>query len=149
MTPEDVAAREAIRDLVARYNANGDTGRFDDVVALFAPDAVMELPNGEILEGRDAIAGMFRRTRDQVHASAPDDAATGAVHLRHFTGTQQIDLDGPDRARSRCYFQVLMPHGLDHWGRYVDELVRIDGAWLFAHRRVTVDGRVDTSPFTA
>ena len=69
------------------------------------------------------------------------------MHLRHFTATLQIDVDGPDRAHSRCYFQVLMPHGLDHWGRYVDDFVRLDDAWLFNRRRVTVDGRVPQSPF--
>ena len=52
-----------------------------------------------------------------------------------------------DRARSRCYFQVLMADGLDHWGRYVDELVRVDGEWRFARRRVSVDGRRADSPF--
>ena len=31
-------ARESIRDLVARYNANGDTGRFAQVRELFSPD---------------------------------------------------------------------------------------------------------------
>ena len=74
MTPEEVAAREAIRDLVARYNANGDAGRFDDVVALFAPDAVMELPNGEVLEGREAIAagwGVLDLLRVHEDAVAP------------------------------------------------------------------------------
>src|SRR3954470_1238678 len=39
----ELLAREAIRDLVARYNANGDTGRIDQVVALFAPDAVLDV----------------------------------------------------------------------------------------------------------
>ena len=39
----ELVARESIRDLVARYNANGDSGRFDQVMALFAPDAVMEI----------------------------------------------------------------------------------------------------------
>ena len=37
----ELTARESIRDLVARYNANADTGRFDQVLELFAPDAVM------------------------------------------------------------------------------------------------------------
>ena len=39
----ELVARESIRDLVARYNANGDAGRFDQVWTLFADDAVMEL----------------------------------------------------------------------------------------------------------
>lgn len=144
MNADELEAREAIRDLVARYNANADAGRFDDVVRLFAPDAVMELDN-ETLEGRDAIEGLFRRTRERVLSTA---SPTSRTHLRHFTATLQIDVESVDRARSRCYFQVLMPHGLDHWGRYVDEYVRIDGAWLFARRRVTVDGRAEGSAFT-
>ena len=38
----EIEARESIRDLVARYNAKGDSGRFDEMLALFADDAVME-----------------------------------------------------------------------------------------------------------
>ena len=139
MTPDidELAAREAIRDLVARYNANADSGRFDEVVELFAPDAVMELP-GEVLEGRGAIDALFRRTRERVVAGTPDGVRP---QLRHYTSTLQIDLDDADHAHSRCYFEVLMHHGLDHWGRYVDDFVRIDGEWKFARRRVTTDGR--------
>ena len=47
----ELIARESIRDLVARYNANGDTGRFDQLMELFAPDAVMDV-DGEVYEGR-------------------------------------------------------------------------------------------------
>jgi uncharacterized protein (TIGR02246 family) len=143
VTPDEVLAREAIRDLVARYNANGDTGRFEQVLALFASDAVMEL-DGETLRGRDAIGALFERTRALVKASA---TAAERTHLRHFTATHQIDMVDSDHATGRCYFQVLMAHGLDHWGRYVDEYVRSDGQWLFASRRVTVDGRTADSHF--
>ncbi len=136
-TLDELIAREAIRDLVARYNAGADSGRFDEVVELFAPDAVMELDD-ETLHGREEIAGLFRRTQQRVLDSAPTG---GRQHLRHFTATLQIDVEGPDAARSRCYYQVLMAHGLDHWGRYIDRYVRIDGRWRFSHRRVTVDGR--------
>jgi uncharacterized protein (TIGR02246 family) len=137
MDIDELIAREAVRDLIARYNANADTGRFDEVVELFAPDAVLALPD-EVHEGRDAIAAMFRGVRDRVIASAP----TGVTpHLRHYTSTLQIDVDDAAHARSRCYFAVLMPHGLDHWGRYVDEFVCADGTWRFARRTVTTDGR--------
>ena len=50
----ELTARESIRDLVARYNANGDTGRFPQVLELFAPDAVMEVPGG-VYEGTERI----------------------------------------------------------------------------------------------
>ncbi len=143
LTPEEVEAREAIRDLVARYNGNGDTGRFEQVLALFAPDAMMEL-DGETLRGREEIAALFERTRRLVRSSA---TAAAPTHLRHFTATHQIDVLDAEHARGQCYFQVLMPHGLDHWGRYVDEYVRWDGRWVFASRRVTVDGRSAGSTF--
>ncbi|NCZ70997.1 MAG: hypothetical protein EBY80_12700 [Actinobacteria bacterium] len=53
-----VTAREAIRDLVTRYNANGDTGRFAQVRELFLPDAVMTI-QGEAHRGIDRIMDIF------------------------------------------------------------------------------------------
>lgn len=143
MDLDELIAREAVRDLVARYNANADSGRFDEVIELFAPDAVMEIP-GVRHEGRDAIATMFRSVRERVVDSAPEGVRP---HLRHFTATLQIDVDDAEHAHSRCYFAVLMPHGLDHWGRYVDDFVRIDGQWRFARRRVDTEGHAVGSVF--
>ncbi len=39
----ELKAREQIRHLAARYNAFGDSGRFENVMALFAEDAVVEV----------------------------------------------------------------------------------------------------------
>jgi ketosteroid isomerase-like protein len=129
----EIVARESIRDLVARYNANGDSGRFDAVVELFADDAEMELDTGSF-RGRDEIRAMFTSTRDDLAArDLPKQ-------LRHHTSTLQIDVHSETAASSRCYFQVLMAHGLDHWGRYLDEFRVADGRWRFARRRVVVDG---------
>jgi hypothetical protein len=134
----ELTARESIRDLVARYNANADTARFDQVLDLFAPDAVMEVA-GRAFEGRDAIRTIFTTTADSVAERAPGQ--TGPAYLRHSTSTLQIDVESPTAARSRCYYHVIMDHGLDHWGRYVDEYSCLDGRWYFVHRRVTTDGR--------
>ena len=142
MTSDELQMREAVRDLVARYNANADSGRFDQVISLFAVDAVLQLED-EALEGRDAIAALLERTRQRVATASPGRR----THLRHFTATLQIDVIDADHAAGRCYFQVLMPHGLDHWGRYIDDYVRLDGRWLFAARRVLVDGRSASSTF--
>ncbi len=140
-----VVARESIRDLVARYNANGDTGRFDRVIELFAPDAVMELPgrDPERYEGHDEIRTIFTGTSERLSA-----ASTIPRYLRHCTSTHQIDLVDEDHAVGRCYYFVIMAHGLDHWGRYTDRYERRDGAWKFVHRKVTTDGRVSESPFS-
>ena len=140
-------AREAIRDLVARYNANGDSGRFADVVALFAPDAVMVTADGT-KTGPEEILTIFTGARDRFARGARGerDASSTAVTapapavVRHFTATHQIDLADRQTARGRCYFQVLTTAGLDHWGRYVDEYRVVDGTWRFAKRTVTIDG---------
>jgi uncharacterized protein (TIGR02246 family) len=134
----ELMARESIRDLVARYNANGDSGRFDQVVELFAPDAVMET-DGDVYAGRDQIRSIFTTAAAAV-VQWPEP-----VGMRHSTSTLQIDVAGPTAATSRCYYQVVTTRGLDHWGRYLDEYCVLEGRWLFAHRREFVDGSVPGS----
>lgn len=142
MEPWELAAREAIRDLVARYNANGDAGRIDQVVELFTPDAVMDIEGVEYA-GHEAIRGMFSAVVRQVADGTPSPTGerSGRALMQHHTSSLQIDLLDEHTATSRCYLQVLMPHGLDHWGRYLDHVAYVDGRWLFTRRRITVDGR--------
>jgi hypothetical protein len=141
----ELVARESIRDLVARYNANGDAGRFEQMLAVFADDAVLELVSseGEVrrYEGAEAIATVFTATRSEWDRASR--GRTGRHHVRHFTATLQIDVDGPARARGRSYFMVVMPHGLDHWGRYVDEYGVREGRWVITSRRALSDGRIE------
>ena len=132
-----VTAREAIRDLATRYNANGDTGRFAQVRELFVEDAVMTI-QGVPHHGIDAIMAVFTGTTQ---------TTPGLTHVRHFVATHQIDLTDEEHATGRAYFAVLTDIGLDHWGRYVDEYRRVDGRWLFAKRAVTLDGQVADSLF--
>jgi SnoaL-like domain len=128
----ELVARESIRDLVARYNANGDSGRIDQMLALFAPDALLEV-GGVWHRGRAGIESVFRGALERL-AKLPS-----LGHLRHSTTTLQIDLVDRTHASSRCYFFVMMEHGLDHWGRYLDEFGVVDGSWLFTKRRVLID----------
>jgi hypothetical protein len=136
----EVGAREAIRDLVARYNANGDAGRVAQVMELFAPDAVMELgePGASTLHtGLEEISQIFTGTRERWTAEAGDRGAP--PYVRHSVTTHQVDLVDETHAKGRAYFFVIMAHGLDHWGRYIDEYAVVDGRWLFTRRTVRVD----------
>src|SRR3981189_2884722 len=101
----ELVARESIRDCIARYNANGDSGGIDDMVSVFAPDGIMETGNGRY-EGREAIREFMLsvvtrgRTESQDAASesivltpTQEWIARGRVpFIRHFTATTQIDV---------------------------------------------------------
>lgn len=144
----ELDARESIRDLVTRYNSNGDSGRFEQVMALFAPDAVMETGSGGDGEARtyrgiEEIRTIFTGAKD--HFGAGFERKGTPAYLRHCVFTHQIDIVDRTHATGRCYFQVLMAHGLDHWGRYFDEYEQRDGRWVFTRRKVTTDGRVSDS----
>jgi ketosteroid isomerase-like protein len=143
----ELVARESIRDLVARYNANGDSGRFEQMMKVFADDAVMELigtdGNSRLFEGVEHISTIFRSTKAKWDVELKPSAA--GHHVRHLTATHQIDLVDETHARGRCYFMVLMGHGLDHWGRYIDEYAVDGDRWVITHRRAITDGRIDTS----
>jgi hypothetical protein len=153
----ELIARESIRDLVARHNANGDSGRFAEMLKVFADDASMELlaTDGTVrrYDGIDRVATIFTDTKATWDASASNaggggngSGSTTRHHIRHFTSTHQIDLIDESHAVGRCYFLVVMPHGVDHWGRYIDEYGLREGRWVIALRRALSDGRVDRSP---
>ncbi len=137
----ELSGRESIRMLVNRYNSNGDSGRFAEVLELFATDAVMEVP-GEVHRGIDEITTIFTGTKGRLG----DFGRAGSgkpFYMRHYTATHQVDFIDQETAKGRCYYVVLMPHGVDHWGRYIDEYGVRDGRWVFTNRKVTMDGYVD------
>ena len=90
----ELVARESIRDLVARYNANGDSGRFEQMMKVFADDAVVELvgTDGSVrrFEGTEDIATIFTGTKANWDVEVKPTAA--GHHVRHLTATHQIDL---------------------------------------------------------
>ena len=131
----ELAAREAIRDLVARYAQGVDRGRFTEVAALFADDGVLELPDGRSARGHDGIAAVFSGAGTSLRA------ATGTALVRHHVTTHTIALEAPHDARGAAYFVVFTDAGIDHWGCYLDHYSSTNGAWRFASRRVRIDGR--------
>lgn len=131
---DEAAARDAIRELVAAYTHYGDGGRFDDFCALFSADGVLELDGNRVLAGRDAIRAFVAGTAQSVRSSGE------RAFIRHHVSSVQITLDDATHAHGASYFLAITQRGPDHWGRYRDRYVRAGGRWLFAHRRVRLDG---------
>jgi ketosteroid isomerase-like protein len=134
----ELAAREHIRETIARYAHLVDRGRLDEVVALFAEDAVLEAGEGPPARGRAAIRAVFTETGARL-------AAGGRPHIRHHVSNVSIALGDPEVATAEAYFLALTERGPDHWGHYRDRLVVRDGRWVFTLRRVRVDGRSPAS----
>jgi ketosteroid isomerase-like protein len=147
ISPLEAADRLAIRELIDAYahcadrrDAKGQMALFTgDTRFLVFMDATAAKPTQE-LHGRESLAPVF-------------DDLNQYVATMHFNGQSTILLDG-DRATGESY--CLAHHlkvGQDGQRtmmiasiRYLDELVKQDGQWLFAERRLMVNW-AETRPF--
>ena len=61
---------------------------------------------------------------------------------RHIITNHVIDFGSPTEASQTCYMQIVAYKGgcrLVGTAVYRDQLRKIDGRWLFVHRRMTID----------
>jgi hypothetical protein len=149
MTIEELLAREAIRDTMAKYNVSGDRLKVDDYAACFTEDGVIESESapGEYLfryEGREAIRDWQNRWRNR---EPGENTVHGASFVRHHLSTSKIDLTGPDSATARTYWVAWTDIGPDHSGYYLDDFRRVGEEWLIARRRVRRDWSAPGSLF--
>ena len=146
----ELTAREGIRDTIARYNHAGDSGRYDDMVATFAPNGVLEIVGTSAgrHEGHDALRAFFSGVTGGSSPVASGAGGRKLTVLRHCVTNTLIEVESPTSARARSYFFVLTDIGVDHWGSYRDQLVELDGRWHFARRSVKTDAHADGSFFT-
>lgn len=149
MTLEDMLAREAIRDTLAKYNVSGDRLKVDDYAACFTEDGVIEAEHADPAyafryEGRAAIRAWQARWLERTLAGEKIHAASFA---RHHLSTSKIDLTGPDSADVRTYWVAWTDIGPDHAGYYLDRFRKVGEDWLIAHRRVREDWRSPDSLF--
>jgi ketosteroid isomerase-like protein len=137
MEPWETAAREEIRELVARYNHLGDSAKLDQLALLFEDDAVFEIDREPgTLVGPPAIAGFLGGLATD-HVAAADQ-----TYMRHHVSNLTIDFESPTVAHGAAYWLVLTDTGPSSWGRYRDTYCcGADGRWRFARRRVRGDHR--------
>ncbi len=149
MTLEELLAREAIRDTMARYNIAGDRLKVDDYAACFTEDGVMEAQhkNPDFAfrhEGRAAIHAWQSRW---LAGTTKGEGVHQASFVRHHLSTSQIDLTGPGAAKARTYWIAWTDIGPDHAGHYIDSFRKVGDRWLISHRLVREDWRSPGSLF--
>jgi hypothetical protein len=140
MSVEELLAREAIRDTMAKYNTSGDRLKVDDYVACFTEDGIMEsefVPQDKAFRyaGKAEIRAWQMRWLDR----SPGDTVHKASFIRHHLSTSRIDVTGPDTAKARTYWVAWTDIGPDHAGYYLDDFRKVGDQWLIAHRRVRLD----------
>jgi len=122
-------AKDAIREVLAEYCFCLDGGRFAEMAALFAPDGTWHTAFGKAT-GRAEIEALAHRV-----ANRAGPRPRGA----HLVTNIVIRLDG-DRARVMSNWALAQnsPQGpiVSSGGAYEDDMVRLDGRWLFHYRKI-------------
>ena len=132
--------RAQIEDLQARYMFALDFRDADTYASTFTEDGVLDY--GPVVKGRDAIRKMI----EGMAKSDADRAAKDTSGLRPAAGRLNISnivikIDG-DKATGRAYwFHYSNNNGnrtaqLDSFGNYEDELMKVNGKWLFSKRKI-------------
>ena len=120
--------RVEIQMLGARYNHAIDFHDHEAWADTFVPDGCFISPQGQ------------RDGRDQLIEFSHDSAARPPAR-RHWTNNWVIDGEGDD-ATSSCYLNLVdvTNHGaILVTGIYRDRLRKVDGAWKFVERNVSID----------
>ncbi|MCK9897789.1 nuclear transport factor 2 family protein [Frankia sp. AgB32] len=126
MTEVAVQDQLAVGAVLARYCHRCDDGDFAGLVALFTADGEFAY-GGQTLRGPAEMIAFFERTQGR-----PEQRG---MHLMVNT---VLEPAGADRVRSTADF-VFLRYTDDRLapamaGRYLDDLVQVDGAWRIARR---------------
>lgn len=132
--------RAAIEDLHGRYLFAFDWNDAATYAATFAEDGILDYGAGEV-KGRKAIAEFIeagRKRNEEARAKTP--AGERPRVGRHIITNIVVKVDG-DKARGLAYWTHMTtgPNGygtVDFFGHYEDELVKVNGEWLYARRRI-------------
>jgi ketosteroid isomerase-like protein len=132
--------RAQIEDLQARYMFALDFKDADTYASTFTEDGVLDY--GPVVKGRDAIEKMIndmaKRAADD---AAKDTSGKRPVIGRHNISNIVIKIDG-DKATGRAYWFHYSNNDpertgkLDSFGNYEDEMVKVNGKWLFSKRKI-------------
>jgi hypothetical protein len=139
ISPEEAADRLAIRELIEAYAHCADRRDAKGQMALFTPDTHFVI----YMNARDPTPSREIHSREELAEIFADLKRYTAT--MHFLGQTNILTLANERGTAETY---CMPH---HYSsgrtqslmiaalRYTDTIVKVDGAWLFAERKLYVD----------
>jgi hypothetical protein len=133
--------RALIEDLQARYMFALDFGDIDKYVATFTEDGVLDIGEGE-WRGRETIkARLLAMPRQEEPVTSPDAPKLRPASGRHNITNIVLRIE-KDKAWGRAYWFHLGNKNperraeVDSYGHYEDELIKVDGEWLFSKRKI-------------
>ena len=139
ISPEEAADRLAIRELVEAYAQCADRRDAKGQLALFTADAHFVV----YMNAKDPTPSQELHSREELAPVFADLNRYAAT--MHFLGQTTILTLTRDRGTAETY---CMPHHYTSGKvrslmiaalRYTDTFVKMDGAWLFAERKLYVD----------
>ena len=133
--------RALIEDLQARYLFALDFRDPEAYAATFTEDGVLDYGAGKI-QGREAIRKMVADLRAAAERQrAADTSGLRPAAGRHNIANIVVDIDG-DRATATAYWFHMgnanpeRAAQLNSFGHYEDEMVKVNGEWLFSLRKI-------------
>jgi len=132
--------RALIEDLQARYMFALDFRDADTYALTFTQDGVLDY--GPVVRGRDAIRNLIAgMAKNDAERASQDTSGLRPAVGRHNISNIVIKIDG-NKAVGRAYWfhygnnNPKRTAGLDSFGHYEDEMVKVDGKWLFSKRKI-------------
>ena len=126
-----ISDRDEIRHLLTVYNNCGDRGAIDEMVSVFTPDCILEIPDRRF-EGRDDAAAFFKSVATQ------KDGDVDLRGARHNLTTSRIDFDSDTTASGWTYFFVTRRGQTIEEGVYIDKYRKTADGWRISQRRVKI-----------
>ncbi len=121
----------AIRELAARYNRAFDYGNPKAWAECFAPDGTFEMGGRVLATGSDNLLKFAEKNIPK-------------MKVKHCTTDAIVEVNG-DTGVHDAYL-ILVDTGdkvsVTNSGRYLDKVVKINGAWKFQQRIVDIDGKM-------
>jgi ketosteroid isomerase-like protein len=138
-SPAYAQDRAEIEDLMARYLFAMDWNDYDTYAETFTEDGVLDYAGGTT-QGRENIRAEAKAFKEKVATMFVDHEGNPAI-LRHVLCHSSIRVEGDRAWHIGSWFEMANdgPEGapkLGTYGTYEDELVRVDGSWLFKRRKI-------------